>query len=122
MSEQFRVQLKTTAVLNIPLQSYAYDFTFIVNDQEYRTSHVVSDLISPVISQNHQSDPTLSTFTISTEHRGDFSNILRLASFDQFSIPTSEIPFFAEVIEILGNDSIDISNFKQAKLTNDNVG
>lgn len=121
MSIQPQVQLKTTAVLNIPLQSYDSDFTFIVNEQEFKTSSVISDLISPVISHIHQNDPNSSIFNISTENQGDFNNILKLAAFHPISILDSEIPFFAEVIEILGTDSIDISNLIQNELTNDNV-
>lgn len=121
MSIQNQIQLKTTAVLNIPIQSYEPDFTFIVNGQEFSTSYFVSDLISPVISHIHQTDPTTCTFTISTEHRGDFSYILKLATFHLFAIPEDEIPFFSEVIEILGTDSIDISNMIHFEITNDNV-
>ncbi|KAK8838755.1 hypothetical protein M9Y10_032794 [Tritrichomonas musculus] len=116
-----QVQLKTTAVLNIPVQSYKSDFTFIINGDKFNTSYVISDLISPVISHIHQNDPTSSTFTISTENQGDFSHILKLATFRPFTIPYDEIPFFAEVIEKLGNDSIDISNLIQDELTNDNI-
>lgn len=121
MNIQPQVQLKTTAVLNIPVQSYKSDFTFIINGDKFNTSYVISDLISPVISNIHQNDPTASIFTISTVNQGDFSYVLKLATFRPFTIPDDEIPFFAEIIEKLGNDSIDISNLIQGELTNDNI-
>ena len=119
--QELQVQLKTTAVLDIPLHVYDQDFTFIVNDKEYTTSRVVSDLLSPYISQMHQTDPTLSTFIINTEEKGDFNHFLDLVTFTTHSIPTNEFLFFSEVIEKLGNVSIGIDNIQSNSLTNDNV-
>ena len=119
--QELQVQLKTTAVLDIPLHVYEKDFTFIVNNKEYATSRVVSDLLSPYISQMHQTDPTISTFVISTEEKGDFNHVLDLVTFTTHSIPTNEILFFSEVIEKLGNVSINIENVQPDSLTNDNV-
>ena len=49
MTQDLQVQLKTTSVLDLPLQFYDKDFTFIVNGTEYPTSRVISDLLSPYI-------------------------------------------------------------------------
>ena len=112
--QDLQVQLKTAAVLDIPLHVYDQDFTFIVNGKEYTTSRVVSDLLSPYISQMHQTDPTISTFTITTKEKGDFKHILDLVTFTTHSIPTNEILFFSEVIEQLGNVSININNLQRS--------
>ena len=44
-----QIQLKTNRIKNIPFENYEKDFTFIVNDQEFKTSKLVSQLISPAI-------------------------------------------------------------------------
>ena len=113
MCSNTEVHLKIASVLNVPLQTYTDDFTFIVNGSEFKTSRIVSDLISPKISQYHQNDPLLCHFVINTKNRGNFSNILHLSNFSKITIPDDEIDFFSEVIEILGNDLIDITNPKQ---------
>ena len=121
MAEALQVQLKTTAILDIPLRAYDHNFTFIVNGVEYESSRIISDLLSPHIRQIHQTDPTASTFTINTEEHGNFDHILDLATFSSYSIPANEIHFFLEVIEKLGNRSIDISNLRPNSLTKENA-
>lgn len=121
MSEDIQVQLKTTAILQVPLQTYDKDFTFIVNGKEFNTSCINSDLLSPKVSEIHQIDPTIRTFTINTTHEGDFENILKLLKFSEINIPTNQIEFFYEVNEILGNDQISHKNKIKTNLTNDNV-
>lgn len=116
--QELQVQLQTTSVLDIPLQVYDQDFIFIVNDKEYTTSRVVSDLLSPYISQMHQTDPTISTFSISTKDKGDINRILDLVTFTTQLIPTNEILFFSEVIEKLGSRPQLIQS---DSLSNDNV-
>lgn len=116
------MQLKTTSILNVPLKTYLNDFTFIVNHVEYKTSRLVSDLLSPKICQIHSNDPTYDTITINTPHKGDFSNIIKLVNFEEVKLPEKDIPFISEVIEILGNNSIDIIELVQpTKITADNV-
>lgn len=122
MKEESQVQLNTASVLHVPLQIYDNDFSFIVNGEEFKTSRIISDLLSPKISAYHQSDPTLSEFTITTKTKGHFSYILQLSNFTKFSIPDSEIDFFSEVIEILGNEAIEIINLEpDREITEDNV-
>ena len=69
-----RLQLKTSSILNVPLQSYFDDFSFIVNGKEYKTSRLISDLLSPKICEIHANDPTFDIFTIKTQQKGDFSD------------------------------------------------
>lgn len=122
MNGESQIQLGTTSILNVPLQIYDNDFTFIVNGEEFKTSRIISDILSPKISAQHQNDPTIKKFTIKTKSQGHFSYILQLANFNKISLPHSEITFFSEVIEILGNKSIIISNIDDhLNLTEENV-
>lgn len=113
------MQLRTTSILNIPLNSYG-EFCFIVNGEKYSTSRIISDLLSQKICQIHACDPTFNEFSFNTTNEGDFSNILKLLNFQPNVIPDNEVPFISEVFEILGNDSI-IFDKRSSKITQDNV-
>ena len=65
MSPDTKVLLKASALQHVHLNIYLQDFTFIVNDDEFHTSSLVYDLLSPTIS-----DPTFST-----TDRSDFLRI-----------------------------------------------
>ncbi|KAK8840563.1 hypothetical protein M9Y10_030772 [Tritrichomonas musculus] len=122
MSNINKIQLKPSSILNVHLQKYPKDFTFIVNGKEFQTSQIITDLLSPKINQIHLNDPTFNTYVIDTQSQGDFSNILKLASLEEISIPENEIPFISEVIELLGSDSINFDFFETpTNLTLDNV-
>ena len=94
------MQLNPSTILNVPIETYPNDFTFIVNGQKFKTSRLVSDLLSPKISHIHANDPTYDTFTIDTSNHGNFDNILKLVNFKEVNYPEKEIPFISEVIEI----------------------
>ena len=116
-----QMQLQTDCILNVPVQSYD-EFTFIVNGEKFKTTRLVSDLLSKKVSQIHQNEPTLCEYTINTRSKGDFSLIIKLASFQLISIPDKEFPFIREIIEILDNDSIMIGDEEsQQEITLDNV-
>lgn len=116
------MQLNPSTILNVPIGTYADDFTFIVNGQEFKTSRLVSDLLSPKISHIHANDPTYDTFTIDTSNHGNFANILNLVNFKEVKYPEKDIPFISEVIEILGNDLIDIIELiKPPKISPENI-
>lgn len=105
MEEGGQFQLNTSCLLNVPLQNYGDDFTFIVNRKEFKTSFLISDLISTKISKIH-ADPTINQFEITTKDQVFFSYILNLINFISVQLPEAEIPFFAEISEILGLNSI----------------
>lgn len=106
--------MKITILLNAPLQVYKDDFSFIVSGEEFKTSHLVSDLISPKNSEYHWDDPTLSEFIINTEHKGYFSHAFELSKFRNISI--------LEVIELLGNVSICVKKLNEAtEITGENI-
>lgn len=116
------IQLLPTSILYAPLQVYERNFSFIVNGEEFKTTHVISDLLSPKISQIHSTDPTFDSFIINTRARGNFSRILNLANFQTYNIPENEIPFVAEVFQILENESIAFNGQDQTtEITNENV-
>lgn len=116
------IVLKFSSILNVPLQNYCNDFTFVVNNQEFKTSHLIADLLSPKISQIHLNDPTCDRFIIHTQCKGDFSHILQLIKFNELSIPTNEIEFFNEIIEKFGYANFDITISEEPiNFTIDNV-
>lgn len=102
-----KIQLNLSSISRVPFHVYNTDFSFIVNGKEYKTNHLVSDIISPKICKIHNNDPTLDTFIINTKSVGDFSTILKLINGNQIDIPKSETNFIFEVFQILGYDSID---------------
>lgn len=121
MSTKSKIHLDTSSILNVPLYSYD-EFIFLVNGEEFKTSRIISDLLSPKICQMHLSDPTYNTFSFNTCHIGNFSFILDLLNFKQIDIPDSDLQFIMEVIEILENESIKIvDSEKSVLLTFDNV-
>lgn len=122
MNSVNKIHLNPLTITNIPLQVYNDKFTFVVNKEEFKTSKIVSDLLSPHICRAHAADPTFNKFEINTIHHGNFSHILHLIDFKEQGFPTSEIQFISEVIEILGNDKIEISKGESAEeITIDNV-
>ena len=113
MNEINKIQLKSACILNMPFQVYDEDFCFIVNNEEFKTSRFISDLLSPQISKMHSMDPTFDSFTINTHYHGNFSYILDLINFQQNNIPENEFPFISEVIKILDNKYIEITEPNQ---------
>lgn len=101
-----KFNLNTTSILSIPFYTFDKDFTFIVNDQEFKTSRLIANILSPKISQIQTIDPTISQFIIKTKNKGDFRYFLNLIRFQQIDFPAEEIPFIDEVIQILDNKSL----------------
>ena len=121
MSEN-KIKLKASFIYNVPLQIDEKDFFFIVNGQTFKTSRLISDLLSPNISRIHSIDPTFDKFIIKTQQLGDFSQILKLTSFENQEISLKEIGFISEVIEILGNENFNILREDESQeITIDNV-
>ena len=83
MCRKSNIQLDYASVLQVPLQNYREDFTFIVNVEEFPTTQLISDLLSPKIGQIHSIDPTFSKFAIETQNKGNFSHILQLINFQK---------------------------------------
>lgn len=68
MEKSISVQLK-------PFQTYD-TFTFIVNGKEIKTTRIISDILSPIVCQNHLNDPTFNTLEINTHSQGYFLHLL----------------------------------------------
>lgn len=120
MCEINKIKLQPTTILNVPLQTYNQTFTFVVNGKEFKTNRLISDLLSPIISQIHLNDPTFDTFTINTRYNGKFHHIFSLLDFKETIFPLKEIPFISEVIRALGNEHIEISSTIE-EISADNV-
>ena len=120
MSSSNQMKLLEKSIINVPLCQCDDDFYFIVNGEEYKTTRIISDLLSPRICHIHRSDPTNNIFQITTQQNGDFSKILNLVDFNKHEIEENEIEFISEVIEFLGNEFI-IVDIKHQELTEDNA-
>lgn len=105
---EIQLQLQPEAVTEVPLHIYEQNFTFIVNKKEFITSYIISDLLSPIISRHRLNDPSFNTFEITTNHKGNFSLILNLVNFKKQQISKDDFEFISEVLEKLGNNSINI--------------
>ena len=103
-----KIQLQTSSILDVPVNVYNQDFMFIVNKEEFRTTKIISDLLSPKICQIHSIDPTYDTYIITTTNKGHFSYILNLLKFEEEIIPSDELLFLSEVLEDLQNKNITV--------------
>ena len=117
-----QIQLKTDRITKIPIQNYEKDFMFIINHQEYKTTKLISQLLSPVICKMNLDDATNNTIEIETKNEGNFEKILNLINFEQISIEDNEILFIKEILELLGlplNDFINHSS--EEEINNENI-
>lgn len=122
MTEITQIKLDSSAILNVPLHIYSQDFTLIVNQEEFHTTKIISDLLSPKICQIHTVDPTFNSYTIKTTNQGHFSYILDLFKFESESIPQNELPFISEILENFQNNKISITLPKrEQEITLDNI-
>lgn len=94
-----KFKLNLTRCKEIPFDKYEKNFEFIVNERRYYTCRLIADLLSPLINQLHNSDPTINEFYIQTKNNGNFQHILDLINFNENNIPESEIPFVSEVLK-----------------------
>ena len=103
MGRNILFKLNTTSVFAIPFYSFDKDFCFIVNGEEFKTSRMIANFLSPKIGQMQLNDPTISHFYINTQNKGNFQHFLNLINFQKNEFPINEIPFIEEVTEILEN-------------------
>lgn len=122
MKQTTKIQLGTETIMNLPLQNYKEEFTFVVNGKYFKTNRLIADLLSPNICKFHSTDAANDTFTIKTKAKGNFSHVIDLIKFEQIDIPMDEIPFICEVIANLGNTSIRfLDKIQKTIITTDNV-
>lgn len=122
MSELFNLKLGYSNILNVPLDAYDKDFMFIVNNQEFKTSRLTAELLSPKICQIHSIDPTFDQIDINTKEKGDFSEFLKLVKFEPTKLKINELEFIKEIIEFLEIDSIEIIKADETnEITESNV-
>lgn len=102
------IKLQEASIFQIPFKNYPNDFAFIVNDEVFLTNKLVADLLSPLISKLHLTDPTLSQFIINTPEKGNFQQILDLINFETQAIDDKSIPFISSIFEHLKIEKVDI--------------
>ena len=79
------IKLLTTSILQVPLEMYEKNFSFIVNGVEYLTSTKISRILL--------TDPTINQITINTVHREDFQLFLDLLNFNSKDISSNDLDF-----------------------------
>ena len=122
MSELFNLKLGYSNILNVPLDAYGKDFMFVVNNQEFKTSRLTAELLSPKICQIHSIDPTFDQININTKEKGDFSEFLKLVKFEPTKLKINELEFIKEIIEFLEIDNIEIIKADETnEITESNV-
>lgn len=113
------IKLEESSISHVPVLNYERDFTFIINGEKYETSRIIADLLSPKISNYHLIDSTINSYSINTEHRGNFSIILNLVKFEEEIVEEAEIPFLLEILEKLAKTRKFIK-FKHTGKNDDN--
>ena len=81
MSRNIQFKLNTASVFAIPFHAFDKDFSFIVNGEEFKTSRLIANFLSPKISQMQISDPTISYLYINTQNKGNFQHFLKIMNF-----------------------------------------
>ena len=114
------IKLQTDSILRVPFWRYEKDFTFIVNGEEYHTSQILADLLSPTVCKARDNDPTLREFYINTKSEGDFQQILNLFNFKAQEITVNNFNYLCEIFEQLGTENISIK-YSSEEITIDNV-
>ena len=114
------IKLLTTSILQVPLEVFEKNFTFIVNGVEYPTSTLIAQLLSPKISKILLTDPTINQITINTVHRGDFQLFLDLLNFNSKDITSNDLNFIGEIVEQLEIVQFDIKIVRE-EITVENV-
>ena len=99
MNRMNPIRLKTSSIVGVPLNTYD-DFTFIVNEEEFKTSYFIAELLSTKICKIHLIDPTVSSFTINTVKKGNFSIILNLVNFKYNTFTDDEIEFIIKKLNV----------------------
>ena len=70
---------------DIPFYKYAQDFTFIVNNKQYKTNRIVADILSPKIRKYHFNDEGFNKYTFETHDNEEFDHETMSDSTDYFS-------------------------------------
>lgn len=63
------ISLPFINIKNLNLDLYEKDFTFVIDGYEAKTSKFIADLISPLISKIHRTDPTFESYVINTNNK-----------------------------------------------------
>ncbi|KAK8888785.1 hypothetical protein M9Y10_033524 [Tritrichomonas musculus] len=114
-SNIIQFSLNSEVIKYLPFDKYEKDFTFIVDDKEYKTSRFVADILSPTIRNLHHTDGSIDSFTISTTDKNsdhDFTEILSLVAFESVEVSADSADYARSLLFLLGNDD-EVTNLHQ---------
>ncbi|KAK8850239.1 hypothetical protein M9Y10_018364 [Tritrichomonas musculus] len=119
----------------VPLEKLEHNFTFIVDNKQYRVNRFLADLLSPTITNYHYQDESIDTFTITTIDKFDksetvstsnedyFESFLNLYKHDEIHINQTQIKYYSEYFLQLGNipEYLKLQGQLFDEITTDNV-
>jgi hypothetical protein len=108
-ADQMAISLSLSAggLSRLPANIYSDDFTFIVDSQRYPCPAIIADFLSPVLSNLHIADPSISEFEIRvSDPDREFANFLSLARGSILSPSVQQMNFYSELSKILGNPEL----------------
>ena len=91
------------SIERIQFDKFEKDFSFIVNDEVYKTNLFVANILSPIISKMFKENMNRSYFQINSEYKGDFKQILKYGEMKEINIKQEEKQYFACIMKQLGN-------------------
>ena len=99
------------------------DFSFIVNDQIYKTNSIVAAILSPRISKLLDENMKISYYKINPKYDGDFNRIIEYGNMKTLSIKEDENQYFENVMRELGNTNelFRFNKFFQEDIAYENV-
>lgn len=101
------ISLSAKGLTNLSHQTDFLNFSFIINDFQYRCNSLLADFISPIISHIHKSDPLSDHFNINNVvHPEYFELFLKLMKGEKIQIEENQAPTIEDIAYQLGNVEI----------------
>lgn len=105
--ENRELALSAQGISNIASSILQSDFEFRIGTEKYKTSSVLADFISPIIAQQHLSDPNIDHFDIDIiDGDKNFEEIMKLIVGQTINITDENKEFLRLVATKLGNSEM----------------
>ena len=91
-------------IQSIKFDKFEEDFSFIVNEEIYKTNSFVAIILSPNVSKLFEENKNVSYYEIKTKYEGDFNKIIKYGEMKFVDIQEEEKKYFEDVLKQLGNN------------------
>ena len=88
----------------IDFHKFEKDFSFIVNDEIYKTNSFVANILSPNVSKMFENNVNLSYYEINTKYEGDFNQIIEYGEMKTINVKEQETQYFENIMKELGKN------------------